>query len=380
MHFPPVLLEDWLRLYYFDNDADLSSSGAENYSLGELREMLGIRSEELDALLFRDSHTLGGAGLRQALADRFLGGATERVMVSHGSTEANFLVQTALLRPGDEVVILDPFYQQLYSIAESIGCQLRRWHLRYERGYRPDFDELAALMGPRTRMVIVNFPHNPTGATLTPDEQAELVRRCAQVGAYLVWDAAFAELAHDAPPLPDPVLSYDRALSMGTLSKAYGLPGLRVGWCFAAPELLEPFITLRDYTLIALSPLTELLAERVIRQGDLLVEPRRQQGLRHRQRVDAWIAEHREHVEWVRPASGVCGFPRFRADLDVDAFCHRLMAEHRVLLVPGSCFRQPRHARLGFGCPEAELERGLAAMSALLRATPPAAPPPGPPA
>ncbi len=181
-------------------------------------------------------------------------------MVTHGSSEAMYLVIHALLRAGDEVVVLDPAYQPLQSIAASVGCRLRHWRLRFERGFAPDIEEAKRLIGPQTRMVIVNFPHNPTGATLSREELRELVAACERVGAYLFWDAAFAEVTYDAPPLPDPALSYERAISLYTLSKAFGLPGLRVGWCVAAPEVLEQCMRLRDYITLHLSPMVELIA------------------------------------------------------------------------------------------------------------------------
>jgi aspartate/methionine/tyrosine aminotransferase len=215
-------------------------------------------------------------------------------------------------------------------------------------------------------MVVVNFPHNPTGVTLSREEQAELLRQVARVGAYLVWDGAFGELTYGEPPLPDPTLVYERALSMGTMSKAYGLPGLRVGWMMGPPELLEHCAHLRDYTLLHLSPLVELLAQHAIEGADVLVARRLAAAREHRQMVSEWIAAEEGIAGWVPPAGGVCGFPRFHDAIDVDRFCERLAEEHRVLLVPGSCFGQPRHARLGFGCSRAELTQGLAATSRLL--------------
>ncbi len=365
-HLAPALLERFMRQYYFAVDADIGSSGVENFSLADLKALLGIAQEELDSLVFRDSQTLGGSGLRQALADRFVGGDAARVMVTHGSTEANFLIMSTLLAPGDEVVVLDPLYQQLYAVAEASGAVLKRWPMRVEAGFRPDLTELEGLLTPATRMVVVNFPHNPTGVTLTRGEQAELLRQVERTGAYLVWDGAFSELTYDEPPLPEPTLVYERALSMGTLSKAYGLPGLRVGWLMASPDILEHCAHLRDYTLLHLSPLIELLAQRAIEQADVLVGLRLTAAREQRRMTDEWIARHQGALDWVPPAGGVCGFPRFAEGVDVDRFCERLAEEHRVLLVPGSCFGQPQHARLGFGCSKAELVTGLDAVSHLL--------------
>jgi capreomycidine synthase len=376
MRLAPALLESWMQAYYFATEIDIGSSGVESFSLRQLRGLLDLTHEDLDNVLFQDSQTLGGPGLRQAIAARLAGGRTDHVMVTHGSTDANFMIMSALLSPGDEVVILDPCYQQLYGIAEAQGCALRRWPLRFERGWRPDFRDLDRLLGPATKMVIVNFPHNPTGSVLSPLEQERLVAAVAQTGAYLVWDGAFTELVLDRPPVPEP-LGYERTLAMGTLSKAYGLPGLRVGWCIAAPELLDRLVRIRDYTTLHLSPLVELIAERAMEQADRLVSPRRRQARENLDILRDWVARQGDLVEWVPPAGGVTAFVRLPG-CDVDALCHRLAAKERVLLVPGSCFGQPEFARLGFGGPTPHLVEGLARLERLLRTMAPDRRPPGP--
>jgi capreomycidine synthase len=363
---PPALLEDWMREYYFEAEIDIGSSGVEDYSLQDLRRVLGISCEDLDQVVFRDSRTLGRPALRRAIAERWAGGEVERVIVTHGATEANFLTMNALLERDDEVLVLDPLYQQLYSVAQAIGCRLEHWPLRFEEGFLPNLDDARRLIGPRTRMVVVNFPHNPTGATVTPDQQRELIECCARVGAYLVWDMAFAELTYEEPPLPDPGLFYERAVSMGTLSKVYGLPGLRLGWCLAAPEVLQRFIRLRDYLTLHLSPLVELIAQRAISGGDLLLEPRRAQALRNRDLVARWVSHQGERVDWVRPAGGVCAFPRLNGITNVVDFCRRLAQIERVLLVPGNCFGCPQHVRLGFGGAMETVEEGLRRLASAL--------------
>jgi capreomycidine synthase len=370
MRLPPALLEDWMRQYYFDVELDIGSSGVDDYSMADLRRLIGLDpAAELADLVFRDSQTMGGDGLRQALADRFTAGDASRVMATHGSSEANFLVMLALLAPGDEVVVLDPCYPQLFTVAASLGCVLRRWPLRPENGFEPDLDDARALIGPRTRMIIVNFPHNPTGATVTPAQQAELVALAAGVGAWLVWDGAFSELVYDAPPLPEPVLAYDRALSLGTFSKAYGLPGLRVGWCLAHPDVFAPMMRVRDYVTLHLSPLVERIAERAVRGADALLAPRLALARHNREVLGRWVAQQGELVEWARPAGGVTAFPRLPLVPDVEAFCHALARRHRVLLVPGSAFGQPQHVRLGFGRSTAELEEALSRVASLLAET-----------
>jgi capreomycidine synthase len=370
MKFPPALLESWMRDYYFAVDADIGSSGVRDFTMAEFRALVGLELSELDALVLQDSESLGGSGLREALAARWTRGDAGRVMVTHGSSEANFLLMHALLEPGDEVVVLEPIYQQLHAVAASIGCVLRPWPLRPERGWSVDLEEGVALITDRTRMVIVNFPHNPTGVTISAAELDGLIAAAARVGAWLVWDGAFTELTYEAAPLPDPTLAYDRAVSMGTLSKAYGLPGVRVGWCLGPPQVLDRMVQVRDYLTLHLSPVVELLAERAVRHGDRIVADRRVLARENRARVDRWVAGQDGAVSWTLPAGGVCGFPRLHNVPDVEAFCHRLAREHRVLLVPGTCFGVEGHVRLGFGRATAELETGLSRLSEALREAP----------
>ncbi|GAA0914192.1 aminotransferase [Virgisporangium aurantiacum] len=365
---PRAPLEDWLRDYYFTADIDISSSGVEPYTFTEVRSLVGLRADHFEALDFRDSPTCGDPGLRVAIARRWDGGDPARVMVANGSTEILFAVLTTLLRPGDEVVVVEPAYHALCSIASAIGCRLVPWPLRFESGFRPDVDELASLISPATRMVVVNFPHNPTGASLADGMADEIADVAADVGAYLLWDAAFHELTYADPPPARTPTGYERAIVTGTLSKAYGLPGLRVGWCVAPPDVVTGCVTVRDYTTLALSPLVELVALRAVENADALLQPRLAQARRNLGLLEEWIGVHQDRLAWVRPDAGVIAFPRLVDMASTDEFCDRLLHEHGVLLVPGSCFGMSEHVRLGFGGRTDELEQGLALVERALKA------------
>lgn len=369
MQISDARLERWMREYYFDTEIDIGSSGVTSYSLSEIRELAGITHTEIDGVIFDDSRTLGAPELRRAISKRWADGNPERVFATHGSSEGIFLIMQSIADAGDEVLVLDPCYQQLYEIAESIGCRLKRWPLRAQQGFAPDVEEGASLITDCTRVIVVNFPHNPTGVSLTAAEQQYLIDAAARTGAYLVWDSAFAELTYDAAPLPDPAVMYDRAISLGTLSKAFGLPGLRVGWCLAPSDVLQRCVHLRDYTTLHLSPLIELIARKVIENADAVMAPRLRMAKKNRQILASWVEEHSEDVGWRLPQGGVCGFLQMRNCKDVDRLCRELAHRHKVLLVPGSCFKQPDHVRLGFGGPTEEMEEGLFRLSGLLAAS-----------
>ncbi|MGW4393669.1 capreomycidine synthase [Amycolatopsis nivea] len=368
MDIPVAKLEEWMRSYYHAVDHDIGSSGVRDLTVGELAAWCGFDPAELGGMVLHDSESFGGSGLRHALADRWTGGDVAPVMVTHGSSEAIYLVMHLVPAPGDEIVVLDPAYQQLYDIAAGRGCRLTRWRLRPGNGFRPDFGELRELVRGRPRMIVVNFPHNPTGVSITPAEQDELVAIAAECGAWLVWDNAFGEMTYPAAPLALPRDRYERCVCFGTLSKSYGLAGLRVGWCVAPPALLDRMAEMRDYIALYVSPVLEFFAEHAVRNADRIVSAQRRHAARNRRTLLEWAAARPESVRVVPPDGGVSAFVEFPRSPDVRALCRNLAEKRRVLLVPGDCFGEDfgAFARLGFGGTAEELEAGLDALAGAL--------------
>lgn len=363
-------LEEWMRLYYHNVDHDIGSSGVRDLTIKELREICGFDLAELDSMVFHDSESFGGTALRAALAERWLGGDPDRMMVTHGSSEAIYIVMHTVLEPGDEIVVVDPAYQQLYDIAGAMGCRITRWSLRREDGgFAADLAALRDLAARRPRMIVVNFPHNPTGRSITPAQQRELVEIAAEAGAWLVWDHAFGELTYGAAPLPLPTW-YDRLIAFGTFSKSYGLAGIRVGWCVAPHELLARMAVLRDYIALYVSPVLEFFAEKAVRNADRIVALQREHAAGNLRLLTEWADRMGARVRLDPPDGGVAAFVGFPGCPDVTDLCRRLAEQHRVLLVPGECFGDDftNYARLGFGGTRAELAAGLAAVERALSA------------
>lgn len=359
MRLRPAPLEDWLRDYYFTADIDISSSGVEPYTMAQLRAKAGVHEADLDRLVFDDGYSVGRPELRELIAARWGNGDPGRVMTANGSSEAISLVLSAVLRPGDEVVAVQPGYHLLVDYAEALGCTTRTWSLRAERGFRPALSELEPLVNERTRAIVLNFPQNPTGATITEDELRRVVALAEGVGAYLLWDAAFTSLVYDTDPLPPVSTLYERGIDFGTFSKAFGLPGLRFGWCVAPPAVVAGCVRIRDYTTLHVAPLIELLATAVIENAPEFLRPRLEQATRNRALVAEWAAAQRDRVSLALPGGGVAAFPRLLGLADTREFCDELFKRHGVLVIPGSCFGAPEHIRLGFGGPTRQLVEGL---------------------
>ncbi|SBT65712.1 capreomycidine synthase [Micromonospora sediminicola] len=362
-------LEDWMRDYYHKVDHDIGSSGVRDLSMREFRTLCGFEFAELDPMVFHDSESYGGSSLRAALADRWTGGDVDRMMVTHGSSEAIYLVMQLVLEPGDEVIVVDPAYQQLYDIAAGRGCRITRWPLNSREGFAADLPRLRELAeSGRPRMIVVNFPHNPTGRSITIEEQRELVDIADRAGAWLVWDNAFGELTYTADPLPLPA-AYDKCIAFGTFSKSYGLAGLRVGWCLAPPDLLARMALLRDYIALYVSPVLEFFAEQAVRHADRIVALQREHARENLRLLREWADGVPDLVRLNTPDGGVTAFVEFPDQPDVVRSCRRLAEQHRVLLVPGWCFGDAYrdHARLGFGGTTAELTAGLTRLEQVLR-------------
>ncbi|WP_106435653.1 capreomycidine synthase [Streptomyces sp. TOR3209] len=370
---PPVL-EEWYRRHLGPDIHDISSSGVHPYTFAEIRELCGIPAEDLDAVVMDDSVSQGGAGIRQAIADRYAGGDADRVLVTHGSSEAIALTLGTLLRAGDRVVVQQGIYHSLGHYPRAAGCDVAELPAAAVRDGEIDADVLEGLVTPGTAAVVVNFPHNPSGVTLSPQGLKALTERTTAAGATLVWDAATAEIAHRWDVLPDPAATRGDTISYGTFSKTFGLPGLRVGWAIAPPDIVPAVFPLRDRTTLLLSPLVELIAERAMCHADVLIGRRAAEARRNLAHLTEWMAEHEDLVRWTPPEGGVCALPVFRelerasdGSAAVERFCLELLSRHRTLLVPGTAFGTPHGARLGFGGPEEGFRAGLAGLSEFLR-------------
>jgi aspartate/methionine/tyrosine aminotransferase len=264
---------------------------------------------------------------------------------------------------------VDPAYQQLYDIAAARGVRVTPWPLDAGNGFAADLSRLRRLASRRPAMIVVNFPHNPTGISITPAQQDELIEIAAASGAWLVWDHAFGELTYTGQTLALPADRYDGCIAFGTFSKSYGLAGLRVGWCLAPPPLLAEMALLRDYIALYVSPVLEFLAEHAVRNADRIVAMQQQHAAANLRLLREWAASVPDLVRFTEPDGGVTAFAEFPGQPDMVGVCRRLAEEHRVLLVPGACFgeRFGGHARLGFGGTSAELTIGISRLEQVLR-------------
>jgi aspartate/methionine/tyrosine aminotransferase len=367
MELPPFRIERWYERYEFSTELMLSSSDCESVALVELLALEDDARERLDTLRLGYTEVPGSEELREAIAAIYTTAGAGDVVALAAAEEGIFAVEHAVLGPGDHAVVEVPCYESALNVARSTGADVDVWQRSYTDGWAYDVDELERLLRPNTRLVYVNTPHNPTGTSMPRGVLDRLVELCAERDAVLFCDEVYRELEHDpATRLPAACDLYDRAVSLGTVSKTYGLPGLRTGWIACRDDALrEAVVAVKLYTTICSSAPSELLSALALRHRERFVERNRTLVLDNLALADAFVERHTGLVEWVRPTASPIGFPRLAVP-DTQAFCEELAAEAGVLLLPGEVYDVPAHVRLGLGrvhVPEAleRLERYVAA-------------------
>jgi aspartate/methionine/tyrosine aminotransferase len=320
----------------------------------------------LDDLVLQYGDHLGHAGLRELIAADGPGLRPDDVMLTPGAAGALFIVSTCLLAPGDHLVVIRPNYATNLETPRAIGAEVSILDLTYEQGWRVDPDALAALLRPETRLVSITTPHNPTGQVTSQADLARIVAMAeAHPRAMVLVDETYRELTFGDPP-PLAAARSSRVISVSSLSKAYGLPGIRLGWLLTTDRgLREQALAAKEQMVITGSTVDEAIGYVAMRRRDELLTPIRERSRVALDVTRAWMAGQ-DVFEWVEPRGGVVGFPRVRAEieLDTDRFYAELFERHATIVGPGHWFEQPdRSFRLGFGWPtHEELAGGLAAI------------------
>jgi aspartate/methionine/tyrosine aminotransferase len=356
MKIEPFLLERWMTRHETHVRFDIAESGILPLSTNDLLdfEPVGERAATLERLLSLPlgySEARGTAELRAMLAATYTRADADHILVTTGAIEANFLLFNVLLSAGDHVIAPYPAYQQLYSVPQAIGCDVSLWHVGPDTGYRYDIVALERLLTPRTRLIIVNTPHNPTGAMLSPEGAQRVYALADSVGATVLGDEAYRWLAvPDGDPFAAPMFDIGpRGISVGTLSKPFGLPGLRIGWIAGPPDLVQKCWGLRDYISLSPGKLNDALAVLALRHRDRIVDRNRRIIQANLATAGQWMAERTDFMRWTPPRGGLLALLRYDLRMPSLELADKLAMEYSVMLAPGSAFGYEHHLRLGIG-------------------------------
>lgn len=372
MKIAPFRLERYFAQYEFNTPYLLSSSDCESISVETLLAMEPGSQEALQSLWLGYTESRGHPILREEIARLYTGMHPDGVLVHSGAEEAIFLFLNTMLEPDDHVIVHWPCYQSLYEVANAIGCQISLWAADPSDGWRLDVGRLEGMLRPNTRVVLVNCPHNPTGGSMDAQAWEQLNRLSEKHGFVVFSDEVYRGLEYtENTALPAWCEINPRGVSLGVLSKSFGLAGLRIGWIASQnQDILERMAALKDYTTICSSAPSEMLGTIAIRHGERLIARNRTLIVRNLAILDAFFDQYVNRFDWLRPAAGPIAFPRLRSGEDAGPFCRALVERAGVLLLPGELYapEYSAHFRIGFG--RANMPEAVTRLDAFLQQNP----------
>lgn len=354
---------------------NLSESGVHPLSV---RGLLGDGAA-LDALVDAPliyTQTNGTPELRASIAALYPGAEADHVQVTNGGSEANFVVTWRMVEPGDDVVVMVPAYMQVAGLVQAFGGTVREWPMVRAGGvWRPDLERLAALVTAKTRAIVINTPNNPTGARLTAADLDAIAAIADRTGAWVVSDEIYRGAEFDGVESPSMWGRSARVIVTSGLSKAYGLPGLRVGWAVGPPGVAASLWAYHDYTSIAPGALSDRLATVALAPATRarLLDRTRTILRENVPRVEAWLRDCGHPFEWTTPDAGAFLYARYGLPLGSTALTDRLREEESVLIVPGDAFGMDGYLRFGVGERADYVLAGLDRLKAFLDRTAPGA-------
>jgi aspartate/methionine/tyrosine aminotransferase len=364
-------VEIWMNRWETSCRYNLAETCVESITVEALLGLAGTDRDAFLAELLPMRLTYGAIEgtdrLRSAIAALYESVTPDDVLVAHGAIGANHLVYQALVGPGDVVVSIVPTYQQHTSIPESLGAEVRLLRLREDRGWQPDLDELRTLAAGAKVIALVN-PNNPTGSLLDEASLREIVSIAGHEGAWIVADEVYRGTDQEgAGTSPSFVDLYDKAVGIGSMSKAFSLAGLRLGWITAPAEVLEAVSRHRDYSVISVGMVDDLLASIALEARDALLGRNRAIVRENLATLDAWVTAE-PGISYVKPRSGTTALLRYQADLSSESLCLRLLETEGVLFTPGGALDIEGYLRIGYANNATVLREGLARTSAFLAA------------
>ncbi len=363
-------VESWMDRYEEGARYNITDTCAKPLTLDELFALAGEEREAFISRFFARPQTYGaifGAPLlKERIASLYTSISAEEILTEHGATGGNQHIFFSLIRPGDRVIAFTPSYQQFYSAPAALGAQVTVLRLRREDGYLPDLDELRRACREGVRMICLNNPNNPTGTLIPEPLMKEIVDIARASGAYLLCDEVYAGVSHCGAACPSVADLYEKGIATGSMSKAFSLAGLRLGWLATHDKAaLAQFRKVRDYDLVSCGLFDEEIAALALSAKEKIWERNRKILAENFPILDDWV-EKEERVSYVKPNAGTMALVHYKADMPSRLFAHRMYHETGAFCVPGDCFDEPFSLRVGYGHDGETLKKGLAAVSEFL--------------
>jgi aspartate/methionine/tyrosine aminotransferase len=354
MLLPQFRLEEYFAKYEFVAPFMMGSSDPETHTLTELVSMADEECLSLwNNLKFTYTETHGLPLLREEIKKLYNTQDKDNILVFAGAEEAIYITMQVMLKRGDHVVVLTPCYQSLKEIPKAAGANVTEISLDWENNnWSFNLEKFKTVVTDKTKLVILNFPHNPTGFHPSQKLFKAIINIVKQHDAYLFSDEVY-RLSEQNPAdcLPNAVDCYEKAISLGVMSKSFGFPGLRIGWLASHDKsLLHDLASYKNYTSICNSAPSEMLSLIALRNKEHILQRNREIAKNNLDLLDSFFSQHSSVYDWYRPTAGFINFPRLKLDINIDQYAKKLIDEEGVIILPGTLFdNSNNHFRLGFG-------------------------------
>jgi aspartate/methionine/tyrosine aminotransferase len=360
--FHPFMLERDMSIWENQVEYNISESGVHPLTMGEIIEHAPNKVEELLSTELGYPQTNGSIELRDRIAACYPGATRDNVVVTTGAAGANFTTMLTVLDPGDEILFMLPNYMQIWGIAKNFGMQVKTFSLREELGWGFDTDEFSRALSDNTKLIAICNPNNPTGHIMTAEERKTVIAGASRVGAWILTDEVYAGAEHYTDEItPSFWGDYDRVLAMGSLSKAYALPGLRIGWVVAPPETAEEIWSRQDYVTICSTMLGNKLAAYAlapeVRQW--IIERTRKYVRRGYGNFARWVEKRPDMFSMVPPQAAAIAFVRYHREVNSSELVQHLIHEKSTYVVAGDFFGLDHYLRISYGLPDDYVNEGL---------------------
>ena len=370
MKIKKLLMEDWLADYQFVKH-NLAESGFVDFSLGEFMGLCNADPSDLAGISLMNPDTHGSLGLRREIVKCYQHAVVENVLVTVGVTEALFTFFNTILEPGDEVIVEFPEFQTLYELPAALGCKLKYLTLAKENRFRPEPGKIRQLISSKTKLIIINNPHNPTGSLMDVETIKEIGQIALENNCYLLFDEhyKFLLLTEGIEQLTsgfDICRKFNnKTAAVGSVTKCFGLNGLRVGWLLADRQIIEQGREFKHYLTHVTPPLCDYLAELALKNKEKLIPYVKHNILKNVALLNDYMERHQDKFEYMEPKGGLVCFPKLKGQPDATPFCRKLLETHRVSLLPGETFGMPPYFRLNFGIKSDKFESALSFLEEL---------------
>jgi len=367
MKIKPFAVEEWMNAWEVGAKYNIAETCVDSISMNELFELTGEdKTEFLNRLCARRLSYGDIEGLpefRKGVCGLYKTLNIENIVPTHGASGANHHVFYSLISPGDRVVSIMPTYQQLYSIPESYGADVQILHLSKENNYLPDLEKLRRLVTPKTKMICINNPNNPTGALMSEQILREIVEIARSADAWILCDEVYRHLSQEDGWCPSIVDLYEKGISVSSMSKVFSLAGLRLGWIATHDmSVVKSCLSHRDYNLVSCGVFDEMLAAVALKHRDKLLERSRKIVRENLQILDDWVGSE-PHVSYVKPKAGTTALVYYDLDISSYEFCEEMYKKTGAFVTPGDCFEVPHSMRIGYAYGKQDLIDGLKAIS-----------------